>query len=72
LLKKIIEIEQKPSLYNSNSLKGKPCPAFDKQKKTFKSKFQTSQLENQNFVKKIINAEIIQTSNNRKAPLSNR
>ena len=51
LLKKIISIEHKPSLYNATKLKNKPCPAFDNKTKTFKSKFQKSQIDNQNHVK---------------------
>jgi hypothetical protein len=50
LLKKIIEIEQKPSLYNISKLAKKECPAFEKSKKNYKSKFLKSQLETQNYV----------------------
>jgi hypothetical protein len=50
LLKKIIEIEQKPSLYNVSKLTNKECPAFEKNNKNFKAKFLKSQLDTQNYV----------------------
>ena len=50
LLKKIIEIEQKPSLYNPSNLKLKTCPANENKKNNFKTKFAKLNLNVENYV----------------------
>jgi hypothetical protein len=58
LLKKIIEIEQKPSAYNPRKLNPKKCPAFDDIYKHFRDVHQRLVLENQNKVI-LTNVEIV-------------
>jgi hypothetical protein len=51
LLKKIIEIEQKPSAYHPYKMNPKRCPAFDDINKNYRNIYEKSKLDNQNLVK---------------------
>jgi hypothetical protein len=59
LLRKIIDIEQKPSAYHPTKLNPKRCPAFDDINKHHRSNYQRSILDNQNMklYKRLVSAK---------------
>jgi hypothetical protein len=56
LLRKIIEIEQKPSTYNPTKLNPKKCPAFDDINKHHRDLHKRCVLDEQNLVSIMSNA----------------